>query len=310
MSTRRTHTPVRHRKRTVTLAIALICLCAGIAVTVAAVGAARRSAALPVSSSPVVSVSPPPAGETVSPETPSPSPSVSPSPSAPAASTAPAAASPSPSPSAQAASPAPAASAAADAVSNDWFADAVFIGDSRTDGLRLYSGIKGSNFLCYKGVTVFDIGKKECMDTSGGGKETILDALSRGSYAKVYLMLGINELGYYDDDAFHDSYSDLVDQIRSIQPKAAVYIQTLIPLNEEKTKAKGDPDYFTNARVDKFNTIIETVAQEKGAVLVDVASAFRNKAGGLDADLTTDGIHLTKAGYREWFTYLKEHPEG
>ena len=36
----------------------------------------------------------------------------------------------------------------------DYFADALFIGDSRTDGLRLYSGIKGADFYCYKGLTV------------------------------------------------------------------------------------------------------------------------------------------------------------
>lgn len=39
---------------------------------------------------------------------------------------------------------------AAEAVEMDYFADALFIGDSRTDGLRLYSGIKGADFYCYK----------------------------------------------------------------------------------------------------------------------------------------------------------------
>lgn len=41
-----------------------------------------------------------------------------------------------------------------EAVDNDWFADAAFLGDSLTDGLLLYSDIKGPARLSYKGLTV------------------------------------------------------------------------------------------------------------------------------------------------------------
>ena len=50
----------------------------------------------------------------------------------------------------------------------DYFADALFIGDSRTDGLRLYSGIKGADFYCYKGLTVFEMDDRAVVELDGG----------------------------------------------------------------------------------------------------------------------------------------------
>ena len=78
----------------------------------------------------------------------------------------------------------------------DYFADALFIGDSRTDGLRLYSGIKGADFYCYKGLTVFEMDDRAVVELDGG-KYTVEQALEKGpQYAKIYISLGINELGY------------------------------------------------------------------------------------------------------------------
>lgn len=40
-------------------------------------------------------------------------------------------------------------------VDEDYFDDAVFLGDSRTEGLQLYSGLKSGDFFWHKGMTVF-----------------------------------------------------------------------------------------------------------------------------------------------------------
>lgn len=94
------------------------------------------------------------------------------------------------------------------AVEDDWFSDAVFIGDSRTDGLRLYSGIRGADFLAYKSLMIFHVVGNDQVDRKAvplngvGDKKTVLEWLDEKQYAKVYLMFGVNELGYGDDAAF------------------------------------------------------------------------------------------------------------
>ncbi len=189
----------------------------------------------------------------------------------------------------------------------DYFADALFIGDSRTDGLRLYSGIKGADFYCYKGLTVFEMDDRAVVELDGG-KYTVEQALEKGpQYAKIYISLGINELGYFNDEAFHQTFGDFLKQVKASQPGAVVYLENLVPVNAEKCAANKQPYYVNNDRVAAYNAIFPQLAQEQQVVLLDVADALTDENGILPADATVDGVHFTKAWYQKWLAYLMEH---
>ena len=188
-----------------------------------------------------------------------------------------------------------------------WFADAVLIGDSRTDGMRLYSGMKGVDFLCYKGLTVFEVYSDKQTIQTADGKKGVLQALGEKQYAKVYLSLGINELGYNDDAGYAEVYGAVVDKVRELQPDADVYLQLLIPINEQKCKEKNQPDYITNRQVDIYNEIIRGIAAEKQAYLLNPGEIFVDESGQLQYDASFDGVHFNKAGYASWYEYLKTH---
>lgn len=190
-------------------------------------------------------------------------------------------------------------------VGNEWFADAVFVGDSRTDGLRLYSGIKGASFICHTGLSVFTIGKNQCI-TVDGAKVTAMDALGKQQWAKVYLMLGVNELGYRTE-TFQDTYTKVVEQIKELQPGAAIYLQTLIPINEPIAYNNGTNRAINNEKLKKFNQAIAEIAQAEGVCLVDVDVPFWSEEGCLAAENTGDGVHLTRSGYQAWYAYLRTH---
>lgn len=192
------------------------------------------------------------------------------------------------------------------AVDDSWFDDVVFMGDSRTDGLRLYGGIPGADFIQSTGITVFDVGTKQSIRIDGQ-KYTMMQALGLKQYGKVYVMLGVNELGYFNDQAFADAYSQMVDDIRAIQPNAVIYLQNLVSVNPEKCKANKQPYYVTNEKIAVYNDIIADIAEEKHAVLVDVNAALVDETGILPAEGTTDGVHFTKDYYVKWYDYLKIH---
>lgn len=226
-------------------------------------------------------------------------------------------ASPTPAPSAE--SPAPAGNGtydytkpapASDPVDMSYFSDALFIGDSRTEGLQLYSGIEGASFYCYKGITIFDVMQEnpKKLITINGQKYSIVDALSAeaGKYSKVYISLGINELGYYDDQGFHDKFAALIDHIRETQPNAIIYLQNQVPVNPTLC-AKNWPSYVNNDKVAVYNGIFEQLAEEKQVVLLDVASALSNSDGILAQENTVDGVHFTTSWYKTWLTYLMNH---
>lgn len=190
-------------------------------------------------------------------------------------------------------------------VEEEWFSDAVFVGDSRTDGLKLYSGIKSASFISHQGLSVFTIGDKECIELNGS-KVTALTALGQRQWSKVYLMLGINELGY-SSEAYEEAYTKLVQRIKEIQPNATIYLQTVLPVNEPLAQSKGISSAITNARVILFNEVIARVAESEETALVDVAEAFWTSEGCMSEDNTSDGVHLTRQGYVAWFEYLKCH---
>ena len=199
------------------------------------------------------------------------------------------------------------------AVEDDWFSDAVFIGDSRTDGLRLYSGIRGADFLAYKSLMIFHVVGNDRVDQKAvplngvGDKKTVLEWLDEKQYAKVYLMFGVNELGYGDDGAFTDAFSRTVDEIRARQPEAVLYIQSLVPIEPEKAHKTNPASWLNNDNVARYNGLLRQVCADKGVVYVDVAAALVNEDGNLPPEGTTDGIHFTRSWYEKWYACLKTH---
>ena len=197
--------------------------------------------------------------------------------------------------------------AQSEAVDDAWFADAVLIGDSRTDGLRLYSGIRGVDFLCYKGLTVLQVLNDKQVVQTADGQKSVFQALEEKQYGKVYLCLGLNELGFNDDKLFTDTYRAVVDGIRQRQPDADIYLQLLIPVNTQRCTETNQPDYITNRQVVIYNDFIRAIALEKQVYLLDVGEVYADENGELFYDISFDGIHFNKAGYTRWFEYLKTH---
>ena len=193
-----------------------------------------------------------------------------------------------------------------EAVDNSYFEDAAFVGDSRTDGFLIYSGIGCGKNLTSNGLSIFKLAEKKAL-TINGTQYTLLEALALEQYGKVYLSLGINELGYYDDEGFYRSYCEAIDTIREIQPNAVIYIQGLIPVNETVIAQTGGRAYLTNEHLRIYNDLMRQAAQEKQVVFLDLYSEFVNENGELPAEASKDGVHLRSDWCKQWLAYLQTH---
>lgn len=192
-----------------------------------------------------------------------------------------------------------------------WFADAVFIGDSRVGGLRLYSGITTeATFLDHAGLSIYAVANGKEVLPRGDKKVSVLDALAEGKYGKVLISLGVNELGYFDPDGFGTAYGKVIDAIRECQPDATVYVQALIPVNTAKCKEKKMAYYITNEGVASYNEALEKVCEEKDVVLLSVPETLLDENGETAEELTTDGVHFKKEGYVRWLAHLTEQFQG
>ena len=188
-------------------------------------------------------------------------------------------------------------------VDDSYFDDAVFIGNSRTEGLKMYSGLTESTFITEVGLTVDSIFTDYC-NISGGYKNLAFSELESREFGKVYIMLGMNELGWVYDDVFKEDYGKIIDRIREINPDAVIYIQSILPVS--KWKDSNDSTY-TIANVDRLNARLRELADEKEVHYVDVAEGIMDEEGYLPYEATLDGVHLVPEYCVKWLDYLKTH---
>ena len=192
-------------------------------------------------------------------------------------------------------------------VDMSYFADALFIGDSRTDGLMLYSGVKGASFYSGTGLTVFGVDQPGLV-TVDGEDCSVMEALERGpQFGKIYICFGMNELGYYNEENYLSAFRAFLARVKALQPDAVLYLQTVGPVNETMCAQRGQARWVTNSRVAYFNGLFARLAAECRVALVDVYGALAEPDGGVPPEATADGIHYTKPWYQRWLTYLMEH---
>ena len=157
------------------------------------------------------------------------------------------------------------------------------------------------------GVSMFKLEERRSL-TIDGEALTPLEALALKEYGKVYISLGINELGYNNDKGFYEAYCAAIDHIRRIQPKAVIYIQALIPVNiAQVEQSNGNKYQLSNDHLRVYNDLMRQVAEEKQVVYLDLYADFAGEDGELPAEYSRDGVHMVKEACQKWLAYLKTH---
>ena len=190
-------------------------------------------------------------------------------------------------------------------VEDTYFEDAAFLGDSRTEGFHLYSGLKAGAYYYSVGATVESVFSKKV--ETPAGKMPLLDAMAEEDFGKIYVMLGVNELGWSKTETFHDQYAKGIDRLRSDHPDAEIILQSILPVSAKQEKKKT---YVNNGRIAAYNEVIFQLAEEKDCAFVDAAEAVTDENGCLRAAWNSDGVHLNVKGCRAWLEYLRTHPVG
>lgn len=182
---------------------------------------------------------------------------------------------------------------------SDYFNDALFIGDSRTVGLSEYGNLGRAAIFASNGMNVYNVFKNE-VSTPAIGKMNLEQLLESRNFDKIYIMLGINELGY-DFDATKNRYFDLVNTIKTLVPDAIIFIQA----NLHVTQSRSDSDeIYNNINIDKFNDMISTLADNKTIFYIDVNEIFDDEHGNLHASYSADNTHVLGKYYDDWSKWL------
>lgn len=185
-------------------------------------------------------------------------------------------------------------------VVNKNFSDTLFIGDSRTVGLSEYGDLGQAVVFANSGMSVFNLLDAQ-VALANGDKQKLDQVLSERNFKAIYLMLGINELGY-EYHSIVRRYQEVVDWIREKQPDATLILEANLHVTEEKS-AKSD--IYNNQRINALNNAIRDIAEDTGCLYIDVNPIFDDGNGNLSAVYSTDGAHVLGKYYSVWVDLIR-----
>lgn len=171
--------------------------------------------------------------------------------------------------------------------------DIVFLGNSITFWAE-WNELLGNRHVKNRGIPG---------DTSFGVLER-LDEVTSGKPAKVFLLIGINDLARnIPADVLLRNFSRIIRRMKSESASTRIYIQTILPTNNSFNKL---PNHCNkDALIRKLNSELLKLAQEEHVFFIDLYSHFADQTGKLKKELTWDGVHLTQEGYEKWADILK-----
>lgn len=191
-------------------------------------------------------------------------------------------------------------------VDDDYFYDALFIGNSRTVGLSMFGSMpKETTFYATVGMNIYDLLTSSAqVPPEEGPEQSFSSVISSNQYGKIYIMLGINDLGTGTSESFTEYYKSVIDQIHQQQPNAIIYIQSIINISAERD-AQGDA--ISNANINEKNALLKQLANNEYIYYLDINEVLIDSNGYLNADYTSDGIHLGGGSLSLWEDYLYSH---
>lgn len=190
-------------------------------------------------------------------------------------------------------------------VSDQYLDGALFIGDSRTSTLAIYGGWKTCTFWVKNGISIWEV--MDAKIATAGGKEnvTVREGLIANQYSKIYIMLGINELGTGTPRSFYEQYEKVITEMRKIQPNAKIFVQSILHVTDGKDRTGS---YINNEEINKRNHFLSEIDKIKGVYFLDLNIVFDDPSiKKLNPDFSTDGVHLKATQIDKWKKYLLEH---
>ncbi|MBR1628923.1 MAG: hypothetical protein IJ679_06625 [Lachnospiraceae bacterium] len=192
-------------------------------------------------------------------------------------------------------------------VDDDYFDDALFIGDSLTDGLHEYGSLQDrASFFAMESLTVYNIFDVTIVFRSPfeAYEDSLTGILRNHDYGKIYILLGMNEMGVPRTTDFRDQYQVVISKIRKLQPDAIIYVQGVLHVNY--LRSMGDPVYNNKAVVQR-NEAISKLVNGHDIFYLEPSEALCDADGNMIDEYTNDGVHPVASYYPLWHKYLNDY---
>ncbi len=178
------------------------------------------------------------------------------------------------------------------------FNDIIFLGNSITNGAE-WTELFDNKHVKNRGISG-DI----CI-----GVYERLDAVLKGKPAKIFLLIGINDVSRGTSaDTIVAHIGMIVSKIKTDSPKTKLYLQSILPTTDHYNMFKSHTSRWQV--VPQINRGLVRFAEEEGVEYIDLYYHFVDKeTGKMDTAYTNDGLHLLGKGYLKWVEIVKPYIE-
>lgn len=122
--------------------------------------------------------------------------------------------------------------------------------------------------------------------------------------AKIFFMVGINDLGYKRNISdIISNYEQIIQYIQAKSPKTEIYVHSVLPLNYKLYKGN-----VLNEEVIELNDHLRRLSSKYDLIYIDLISVMSDNNHQLRVEYTEfDGLHLNGQGYLIWKSAIEKH---
>ena len=176
-------------------------------------------------------------------------------------------------------------------------------------GLSMAFKDSEATFYAGVGLSVNQLNTKKIIGVGSETEYTVMEAIENDgkTYDRIYMMFGLNELGWGYPSVFIKSLSTAVGQLKELCPEAQICIISIMPVSAGAKVSGVSDGEAANAKIREYNSLMLELAAELDLWYLDAHSLFADETGMLPSDISGDGIHLGSSSNRELIKFIASH---
>ena len=195
----------------------------------------------------------------------------------------------------------------------EYIDDTVFLGDSRTYGLRVFGMLKDGKdtkqvWVPSNGTLLLNkVADAKIYYPDTGGEITVRQAVREKKPKRLIIALGINGVSYLKEDGFIAQFTELIGEIKKESPDTVIILQSILPVSDTYKLQQS----INNNKICRGNYWMAKAASQNGVYYLNTAEALVGSDGFLPADMQSgDGLHLNTEAYNIPLDYIRTHGAG